>query len=626
MAVLAGVAAAGQLPQNSAQQCALAVVHQSLFATDDVVELDSSSQAVLGGSLGTLARHHERSNPDLRLVADARLDNRDELLESLAIAFPERSALSDADILLLAWSRWRTEALHRLSGSLAFVVHDRAGGDTILVRDHVGERPLNYGLRNGRLSFASMPSGVFPDAPLEPDLGALADQFRNRLLAPDRSNFHDIVRVPPAHYVTFTRRGLEVTRYWNPAPRPLPESHADLVAAFRESFDAAVAARLPSRSAPVSSMLSSGFDSGSVTGTAARLLDRPELLTAYTSAPGEGRQLAPPGRVADETAVAGRAARTLGIQHRIVRDSSAILDSVRGVSSYFEAPSPNPVNMGWWRAILGHVREAGQDRILTATEGNFTVSYGGVLALPAFIRRRQWKEWLDEIRHTHQSHSRLRWRGALYWSFSGLVPLPALRLAQRLFDRSPHSPELDFINRNFPDPAPPPPVRITGDLVKDRLALLSLHDNGERFKGMTALTGVQEIDPTTDRRFIELCLSLQPRHLLHRGEPRPLAREALSDRLDPQALDFTARGLQGANFYDRLPQADAARMLEEIRSTSAADLLDIPKLEAAIRNWPAFDPTQHRFLVSFAMAMWRSLSMGVFVAENEQAHEPARRR
>lgn len=555
----------------------------------------------------------------MRLVADARLDNQSEILAALGLGTSDQRGLSAADCLLLAWSRWGEEALDRLAGSFAFAVHDRADAATYLVRDHVGERPLNYCLRDERLTFASMPSGVFPLARLEPDLAALADQFRNRRLPPDRSNFQGIIRVPPGHFAKFSRGRLEVRKYWTPRPHPLPKSHGELVEAFRESFDRAVASRLISRSQPVSSMLSSGFDSGSVTGTAARLLDDPKLLTAYTSAPGAGRQVVPTGRFSDETKIAARAARMLGIRHRIIRDDAPILESIRDISGFFEAPSPNPVNMGWWRQILESARAAGQDRVLIATEGNFTVSYGGLLALTGFIRRGQWRQWLRELRATHATHQHLRWRGALYWSFSGLVPLPALRLTQRLFDRRTHLPELDFINPAFPDPAPPPAVRITGDLVRDRLALLSLHDNGERFKGMTALTGVEEIDPTTDRRFVELCLSLEPRHLLHNGEPRPLAREAFADRLDPQVLDSSVRGMQGADFYDRIPQSDAIAVLNEIRGTAARDLLDIGKLEAAIRDWPPFDPGQPAALMSFATAIWRALAMGLFLAENERS-------
>src|SRR5256885_770604 len=81
----------------------------------------------------------------------------------------------------------------------------------------------------------------------------------------------------------------------------------------------------------------------------------------------------------------------------------------------------------------------------------------------------------------------------------------------------------------------------SGHLIDDRLLLLSLHDNGERYKGMTALTGIDERDPTADRRLVEFCLALRPEHLLYRGEPRPLAREAFSDRINPQVFDFAVR-------------------------------------------------------------------------------------
>ena len=73
--------------------------------------------------------------------------------------------------------------------------------------------------------------------------------------------------------------------------------------------------------------------------------------------------------------------------------------------------------------------------------------------------------------------------------------------------------------------------------------------------------------------------------------------------------------MQGADFYDRIPPSDALAVLDEIRGTSARHLLDIPRLEAAVRAWPAFDPRQPSALMSFAIAVWRSLAMGLFLAE-----------
>jgi asparagine synthase (glutamine-hydrolysing) len=625
MTIIAGITGIGA-PARFQQHCRSAIAVQRLFADSANIELDHSQFAVLAGSPGTLGRPSKHSNPQYSLVADIRFDNRAELIADLGLSNAEQSDLADADLLLLSWSKWEAGLLDRLAGSFAFAVHDQSRNRTFLVRDPFGERPLNFGVRGGRLSFASMPIGVWPEEALSPDLDVLAKQYRDCLLPPEQSNFHNVTRVAPGHFVEFVDGSVRTRRYWEPDSSPSTRTDDELVAEFRFVLDKAVDARLSSRSSPTSSMLSSGFDSSSVTGTAARLLDSPELLTAFTSAPAYNDILLPVSRFADETPIAAQSAKMLGIQHRVIRDKTPILSSIRGLSQYFQAPAPNPINLGWWRRIMDEVRATGQSSILVAVEGNFTVSYGGTFVLPTYIRHGRWLRWFRETRHIVRSHTYLRWRGALFSSFESRLPRVAKRSLQRLFDREPYLAELDFMNPAFTDPSPEPAVHISGDLFADRLALLSLHDNGERYKGMTALTGVDERDPTVDRRLVEFCLSLRPEHLLNRGEPRPLAREAFSDRMNAQVFDFTVRGHQSADWYCRLLKREAVEMLDEIRTTRAAELLDIPKLDIAIHNWPEFDPKAYWTLMPFSRSIWQTLNIGLFLAETErcakQRHQP----
>jgi asparagine synthase (glutamine-hydrolysing) len=619
MTIIAGIIGTGASAAFE-EHCRRSLAAQQRFADSGDVEIDRSEFATLGGSRGTLARQSRLSGPRFSLVADIRFDNRASLAAALELTPSEQSRLSDADLLLLAWSRWEEQALERIVGSFAFVVHDRSRRRTFLVRDAFGERPLNYSIRDQRLSFSSMPSGVWPDEPLSPDLEVLAKQYRGCLLPPEQSNFHGIARVAPGHLVEFADASATARRYWKPTPSALPRKHSELVSAFRSVLDDAVDARLSGRSKPNSSMLSSGFDSSSVTGTAARLLDRPDLLTAFTSAPSYDKIMLPASRFANEAPIAAETAKMLGIHHRVIRDTTPILSSIRGMAQYFEAPAPNPLNFAWWRKILDEVRALGQSSLLVAVEGNFTISYGGTFILPVYIRQGRWLQWLRETRDTVHSHTHLRWRGAFFSSFETFLPAAAVRGLQWLFNRRPgvDQPELDFLNPAFSDPWHELAVRTTGDLVEDRLLLLSLHDNGERYKGMNALTGVEERDPTVDRRLVEFCLSLKPEHLQHRGEPRPLAREAFSDRMNPQVFDFAVRGQQSADWYCRLLKSEALEMLDEIRATSAADLLNIPKLEASINQWPEFDPKGYWTLLPWGRNVWQALNMGLFLAETER--------
>src|SRR5205823_89522 len=63
-----------------------------------------------------------RSQPGLVLVADARIDNRDDLIASLDLTGGYRS--TDGEIIVAAYERWGQDCVHRLIGDFAFALWD----------------------------------------------------------------------------------------------------------------------------------------------------------------------------------------------------------------------------------------------------------------------------------------------------------------------------------------------------------------------------------------------------------------------------------------------------------------------------------------------------------------------
>ncbi|RMF11471.1 MAG: asparagine synthetase B, partial [Alphaproteobacteria bacterium] len=92
------------------------------------------------------------------LVYNGEIYNSDEIRQRLeeecgAIAWRGHS---DSEVLLEALSRWGVEkTLTRIDGMFAFALHDRRLRRLVLARDRMGEKPLYYGLIDGRFAFAS---------------------------------------------------------------------------------------------------------------------------------------------------------------------------------------------------------------------------------------------------------------------------------------------------------------------------------------------------------------------------------------------------------------------------------------------------------------------------------------
>jgi asparagine synthase (glutamine-hydrolysing) len=59
---------------------------------------------------------------DMVITADARIDNRDELIHILGFGGRDRSQIGDSELILAAYERWGEECPARLVGDFAFAI------------------------------------------------------------------------------------------------------------------------------------------------------------------------------------------------------------------------------------------------------------------------------------------------------------------------------------------------------------------------------------------------------------------------------------------------------------------------------------------------------------------------
>jgi asparagine synthase (glutamine-hydrolysing) len=210
------------------------------------------------------------------ITADARLDNREELLATLGLA-GETRVIGDGELILLSYLRWGEDCPKHLLGDFAFAIWDERAQQLFCARDHMGMRQLLYYRDAGRLFvFGTEAQAVLTHRSVPQCINEerIAD-FLEDLEGIDLPStfFEDVHRLPPAHFLTVNANGATLQRYWQLRPNaPLmlgsDQAYAD---AFLDVFTEAVRCRLR-RPGPVGSMLSGGMDSGSVAAVAARLL------------------------------------------------------------------------------------------------------------------------------------------------------------------------------------------------------------------------------------------------------------------------------------------------------------------------------------------------------------------
>ena len=222
----------------------------------------------------------------LVIVADARIDNRDELIDALDIPGYLRNEISDVRIILSAYKKWREECAVHLLGDFAFAIWNERRKKLFLARDIFGLRPLYYHLSNRSFVFSSSIQCLLAikSMPTSLDEEHLAYNLC-RLSCDDNSTLYkEIKRFLPAHTMVFENEKLEVKRYWTPdRSREIRYSDdEDYVEEYRQILTEAVRCRLASSSG-VGSLLSGGLDSPSICAIAARLLkERGEVLNTYS--------------------------------------------------------------------------------------------------------------------------------------------------------------------------------------------------------------------------------------------------------------------------------------------------------------------------------------------------------
>jgi asparagine synthase (glutamine-hydrolysing) len=562
------------------------------------------------------------------LIADIRLDNREDLGVELGFSSQRSATMADSAMLLAAWQRWHEECIEHLSGAFSFAVWNQQEQHLFLARDHTGERPLVYAAGTNYFAFASMPKGLhrlsFVGAEVDEDYVARYLMLAN--IPIESVIFRNMQSLAPGCALSIRREKKKHWRYWQTDRLPdlhlgSPEEYVDCL---RERFDRAVRTRLRTRGS-VGAHLSGGLDSGAVAATAARLLGAEgRELTCFTAVPRPGFESPASNTHFDNEgpAAAEVAALYPNIRHVLVESSvTSFLDILDHNNNLYDHPCFGPSNEVWSNAIMAQAREHGITLMLNGNCGNSTLSYEGIPALSNWFRSGEWGKlariaW--QIRSARNASVRLMVRHAVWPSLPFWL--------RRVTDPHMRGFSLDYT------PLHPEIVERLGlqraafhDLYRTspdgRATLRNLLKYGDMSETSIAPQGGWQLDcrdPTYDRGVIEFCLTVPLEEFLRGGQLRSLARRSMVGRLPSSTLTRTMRGRQSADWYVNLA-AVRGRMaveVERLRSSPLASrMLDLKRMSSLIENWPGNGFERDDVAGSHHIALTRGLSVGRFLMQ-----------
>ena len=219
------------------------------------------------------------------ISADARIDGRAELLaelrstETRARAKPDQASLDaasmdDARLILYAYHAWGESCLSRLIGDFAFIIWDGRRRQLFCACDHLGVKPFYYAALAECIVMSNTLNCVKAHPSVSTELNdlAVADFLLfDRNQESDTTTFKEIRRLPPAHSLTWSARGIEVSRYWKPPldGRVRYRKTQDYIEHFKDLLRQATNDRM--RADRVSIFMSGGLDSTTVAAAAAQL-------------------------------------------------------------------------------------------------------------------------------------------------------------------------------------------------------------------------------------------------------------------------------------------------------------------------------------------------------------------
>lgn len=238
------------------------------------------------------------------------------------------------------------QALQRCNGMFALAAWDSHERRLFLARDRLGEKPLYWTNRGGRLAFASELRALrlVPDLPLEVDPSAVASVLRWSFIPAPHTIYVGVHQLQPGTYLdcSVQQGRVEVSQrsWWSLAETvssAVDQQRSTTPQAAAEALEPlladSVAIRLQS-DVPVGALLSGGIDSALVASFAQEALGQRQLRTFTVAMPDSDH---------DESAHAASIARHIGTTHSTItlsRDEA--FDELRRLSTVWDEPFADP--------------------------------------------------------------------------------------------------------------------------------------------------------------------------------------------------------------------------------------------------------------------------------------------
>lgn len=565
--------------------------------TKDNVSFGCGLQYITKESYREVLPRYDENNK-LLITADAIIDNRKELLDLLELGKKDVDEYTDSEYILFSYLKWGEDCTKYLIGDYSFAIWDYNKDELFLARDHVGKRTLYYYEDEDYFAFSTINRALlaFIDEPKLNDrwiADYLAIAGVMSITEAKETIIQNIYQVRPFHFLTYNKKKIIETRYWNPVEELREicyDTEEEYIEEFMRVYEEAVQCRLRTDK-NVGILLSSGLDSTSVAALAAPCLEKQhKTLYSYTAIPSRNYVSTYPRRkITDESDYVREFIslyKNINAKFYDCEDSNSY-NCIDEILDICEDPYKFIENSYWINYLIKNASMDNCKIVLGGQYGNSTVSFGDIFVnAKELLSRGKIISLLREIqgsaKYLNTSRKKLF---KVVWSlikpykfqkkeFDKLYPnfdrFVNCSVDKNLIKRHDIVARFDKICYNI-YPRRVPSIEEVRKFIVNEAVFSSI----STYETKNSLYyGVLLRDPTRDKRIIEYCLSIPYNLYVKNGIDRYLLRRSMEGRIqDSIRMNFTKKGLQAADWRERLSNDLPEKIYNDMKEVLNKDII-----------------------------------------------------
>jgi len=300
----------------------------------------------LGHNRLSIVDHNDLSNQPMisecgryTIIFNGEVYNHGSIREKLKDKYNFKTA-SDTEAILYSYIEYGESCVDEFRGMFAFAIYDKIEDKLFCARDRLGIKPFVYYAKDGKFIFASEIKVILETLQRKPEVNQEAiAQYLHYLYVPyPNTIFQDIMKLPPAHTLTYQNGKVEIKKYWdveNYKGKYSSMNESDIITSLDNILDESVKMRMIA-DVELGSFLSGGIDSSMILHYMQK--NSSKRINTYTLGFKDAKKY-------DETSDAKIMADYFGTNHtEIIIDPNAA-ELLPKMVSHFDEPFGNPTSL-----------------------------------------------------------------------------------------------------------------------------------------------------------------------------------------------------------------------------------------------------------------------------------------